>query len=75
MEYDGKFWMFHGDISYTDEALRRNELSVVFEDKDDSRKSEEKVREFIQLNPTVYLSTHTPEGIEHLEKRNHAPVK
>jgi len=68
LEYDGKFWMFHGDISYTDEALRRNELSVVFEDKDEARKSEEKVREFIQLNPTVYLSTHTPEGIEHLEK-------
>ncbi|MCI1723265.1 MAG: MBL fold metallo-hydrolase [Lachnospiraceae bacterium] len=68
LEYDGKFWMFHGDISYTDEALRRNELSVVFEDKELARESEEKVREFIMKNPTVYLSTHTPEGIEHLEK-------
>jgi len=68
LEYDRKFWMFHGDISYTDEALRRNELSVVFEDKEQARESEEKVREFIRQNPTVYLSTHTPEGIEHLEK-------
>jgi len=68
LEYDGKFWMFHGDISYTDEALRRNELSVVFEDKELAKESEEKVREFIKKNPTVYLSTHTPEALEHLEK-------
>jgi len=68
LEYDGKFWMFHGDISYTDEALRRDELSVVFEDRELARQSMEKVREFIKRNPTVYLSTHTPEGIEHLEK-------
>jgi len=60
--------MFHGDISYTDEALRRNELSVVFEDKELAKESEEKVREFIKKNPTVYLSTHTPEALEHLEK-------
>lgn len=26
------YYMIHGDITYTDEALRRNELSVVFED-------------------------------------------
>lgn len=68
LEYDGKFWMFHGDISYTDEALRRNALSVVFEDREQAMKSQEKVREFIREHPTVYLSTHTPEGVEHLEK-------
>ena len=68
LEYGGKFWMFHGDITYTDEALRRNALSVVFEDRALAAESEEKVREFIRENPTVYLSTHTPEGPEHLEK-------
>jgi N-acyl homoserine lactone hydrolase len=62
------FYMIHGDITYTDEALRRNELSVVFEDKELAKISLSNVREFIKQNPTVYLSTHTPEGLISLEK-------
>ena len=62
-------YMIHGDVTYTDEALRRNELSVVFESKELAKETLEKVREFIKENDTVYLSTHTPEGIIALEEK------
>lgn len=66
-ENDGLFYMFHGDVTYTDEALYENKLSVVFEDKDAARRTLDNVREFIANHPTVYLSTHTPLGYENLE--------
>ena len=61
--------MFHGDVTYTDAALKENELSVVFEDKEKARETLNRVREFIQHNPTVYCSTHCPEGYENLEQK------
>jgi len=61
--------MLHGDVTYTDEALRRNELWVVFENKDLAKETLENVREFIKENDTVYLSTHTPECITALEQK------
>ena len=59
--------MFHGDVTYTDEALYQNKLSVVYEDVEKARKTLDNVREFIKNHPTVYLSTHTPLGYENLE--------
>ena len=61
--------MIHGDITYTDEALYANKLSVVYEDIGKARETLDNVREFITNNPTVYLSTHTPLGPENLENR------
>ena len=69
LELDGLNYMFHGDVTYTDEALRRNELSVVFEDKDLARETLENVREFVKENDTVYLSTHTPEALVSLKEK------
>lgn len=69
VEEDGIFYMLHGDITYTDAALIENQLSVVFEDKEAAKDTLLKVREFIKNNPTVYLSTHTPEGIVNLEEK------
>lgn len=60
------FYMIHGDITYTDEALIENKLSVVFEDLTAARDTLAKVRTFIKENKTVYLSTHTPLGYENL---------
>ena len=68
-EDDGLFYMFQGDITYTDEALYANKLSVVFEDIEKARETFDKVREFVKENPTVYLSTHTPLGHENLENK------
>ena len=65
-ESDGLFYMIHGDITYTDEALYANKLSVVFEDLPAARETLDRVREFIRSHPTVYLSTHTPLGEENL---------
>lgn len=62
-----KHFMIHGDVTYTDEALRQNQLSVVFEDKDLAKETLNTVRSFIQENDTVYLSTHTPEGLSSLK--------
>ena len=42
-------------------------MSIVFEDKEAARQTLDRVREFIMQNPTVYLSTHCPEGYENLE--------
>ncbi|MBQ4382740.1 MAG: MBL fold metallo-hydrolase [Oscillospiraceae bacterium] len=66
-ESDGLFYMLHGDITYTDEALYENKLSVVFEDLAAARETLDRVREFVAHHPTVYLSTHTPSGPENLE--------
>ena len=66
VENDGLYYMIHGDITYSDEALYENKLSIVFEDICAARKTLGAVREFIRNNPTVYLSTHTPLGYENL---------
>ena len=34
---------------------------------EDSRETLDRVREFVKNNPTIYLSTHTPEGVANLE--------
>ena len=68
-EIDGLSYMLHGDVTYTDEALRRNQLSVVFEDKNAAAETLNRVRDFIKENDTVYLSTHTPEGVTSLEDK------
>ncbi|MCQ2970378.1 MAG: MBL fold metallo-hydrolase [archaeon] len=67
VECDDVFYMLHGDITYTDEALYENKLSIVFEDIGAARETLDNVREFIKNNKTVYLSTHTPLGYENLE--------
>lgn len=69
VESEGLYYMIHGDVTYTDEALYENKLSIVFEDKKVARKTLDKVREFVKNNPTVYLSTHTPLGYENLESK------
>ncbi len=66
-EKDGLFYMLHGDITYVDEALYANKLSVVFEDVAAARETLDRVREFIRNQPTVYCGTHTPQGYENLE--------
>ena len=68
-EADGLYYMIHGDVTYTDEALYANKLSIVFEDIAAARKTLDAVREFIAAHPTVYLSTHTPLGYENLEAK------
>ena len=61
--------MIQGDVTYTDEALYANKLSIVFEDIEKARQTLDNVREFIENHPTVYLSTHTPLGPENLENK------
>ena len=67
VEKDGLYYMLHGDITYVDEALYENKLSVVFEDPAAARVTLDRVREFVRENPTVYCGTHTPQGYENLE--------
>lgn len=68
VEKEDIFYMIHGDVTYTDEALLENKLSIVFEDKEAAKITLEKVRKFIKNNPTVYLSTHTPKALANLEE-------
>ncbi len=69
VEDDGLYYMIHGDVTYTDEALYQNKLSMVFEDRDAARRTLDLVRDFIRNHPTIYVSTHTPLGYENLEAK------
>ena len=69
VENDGLFYMLHGDITYVDEALYANKLSVVFDDVAAARETLDRVREFVKDHPTVYCGTHTPQGYENLEAK------
>ena len=62
-------YLLHGDVTYTDEALYENKLSVVFEDKAAARETLNRVREFVRNNKTIYCSTHTPLGYENIENK------
>ncbi|MBR1397954.1 MAG: MBL fold metallo-hydrolase, partial [Selenomonadaceae bacterium] len=62
-------YMIHGDVTYTDEALYMNKLSIATEDKVAARDTLNRVREFIRNNKTVYVSTHTQLGYENLEAK------
>lgn len=66
-ENNDLFYMLHGDITYVDEALYENKLSVVFDDLTAARETLDRVREFVKNHPTVYCGTHTPQGYENLE--------
>ena len=68
-ENDGLFYMLHGDITYVDEALYENKLSVVYDDPASARETMDRVRAFIRSRPTVYCGTHTPQGYENLEAK------
>ena len=69
VEDGGLFYMLHGDITYVDEALYENKLSVVFDDLPAARETLDRVREFVRNHPTVYCGTHTPQGYENLEAK------
>ena len=75
VENDGLFYMLHGDITYVDEALYENKLSVVFEDIGEARKTMDRVRVFVANHPTVYCGTHTPQGYENLEGKKVIDLK
>ena len=68
-ESEGLFYMIHGDITYVDEALYADKLSVVFDDLPAARVTQDRVREFVRSHPTVYMGTHTPQGYENLEAK------
>lgn len=70
VEDGGLFYLIHGDVTYCDEALYANKLSVVYEDKAAARETLDMVRAFIATHPTVYVSTHTPLGWENLEAKH-----
>lgn len=68
-EDEGLFYMFQGDVTYVDEALCENKLSIVFDDLAAARETLNRVREFVRNHPTVYCGTHTPQGYENLEAK------
>ena len=68
-EDEGLYYMFQADITYVDEALYENKLSVVYDDLSAARETLDRVREFVRNHPTVYMGTHTPQGYENLEAK------
>jgi hypothetical protein len=43
------------DVTYTDEALYENKLSIVYENLPAARETLNRVREFVSKHPTVYM--------------------
>ena len=68
-ENEGLFYMFQADITYVDEALYENKLSIVYDDLPAARETMDRVCEFVRNHPTVYMGTHTPQGYENLEAK------
>ena len=52
-----------------DAAEYENKLSVVYDDLPAARETLDRVREFVRNHPTVYCSTHSPQGYENLETK------
>ena len=75
VEMDGLFYMIHGDITYVDEALYEDKLSIVFDDLPAARETQNRVREFIRNHPTVYCGTHTPQGYEPFWLKSNSPTR
>ena len=69
VENEGLYYMIHGDITYVDEALYEDKLSVVYDDLPAARETQNRIREFVRNHPTVYCGTHTPQGYENLEAK------
>lgn len=69
VEMDSLYYMLHGDITYVDEALYEDKLSVVYDDLPAARETQNRIREFVRNHPTVYCGTHTPQGYENLEAK------
>ena len=62
----------HLALSDMAEALRQNAAFILEENEKDlaaARETLNRVREFVKNNPTIYLSTHTPEGVTNLEEK------
>lgn len=72
---DDIYYMFHGDVTYCDAALYENELSKIFENKDEAIKTLNRVREFIKENKVIYCSTHCPEGYLNVENKTICKIK
>ncbi len=75
VENEGLYYMLHGDITYIDEALYENKLSIVYDDLSAARETMDRVREFVENHPTVYCGTHTPQGYENLEAKKVIDLK
>ena len=69
VENEGLYYMLHGDITYVDEALYADKLSVVFDDLSAARETQDRIIEFVRNHPTVYCGTHTPQGYENLKAK------
>ncbi len=69
VENGGLYYMMQGDITYVDEALYENKLSIVYDNLAEARLTMDRVLEFVRQHPTVYLSTHSPQGYENLEAK------
>ena len=59
VEMDDLFYMIHGDITYVDEALYEDKLSIVFDDLPAARETLNRVREFIRPQSTTVSPSKT----------------
>ena len=66
VEDGGLHYMLAGDVTYCDAALKAGKFSTATDDPAAARDTLDRVRAFIKARPTVYLTSHCPEGYESL---------
>ena len=70
----GTAYLFAGDASYTQEAMLNLEVDGVSLNEGKARRTLERIRDFVQAQPTVYLPTHDPESAKRLATGEVVPI-
>jgi N-acyl homoserine lactone hydrolase len=63
-----------GDSSYSQELLLERAIDGVSPNEDDARRTIDRILEFAEARPTVYLVAHDPESGARLERRETLPI-
>lgn len=71
---DGISYFFAGDTSYTQQLMLDGVVDGVSPDAGEAKQTLQRIRQFAETRPTVYLPTHDPLSAARLEERQTVPL-
>lgn len=66
---DDVHYFLAGDTSYTQQLLLEKQIDGVSPDEDTARQTMQKILDYAEERPTIYLPSHDPEAVERLEEK------
>ena len=63
-------YFFAGDASYTQQLMLDQQIDGVAPNVQAARQTLQRIRQFVQATPTLYLPTHDPESDQRLANKN-----